>query len=108
MRQEFSAKTKVEAFNRAGGNCESCGAKLFVGNTEYDHQIPCGLGGGNDLGNCIVLCRSCHRNKTSRDDVPRIAKAKRNHQHNAGVKRPRTITRWRRFNGDIVFAERQR
>lgn len=108
MRSEFSAKTKVEAFTRCGGRCEKCTARLFPGNTEYDHSTACGIGGGNSVGNCVALCRACHRLKTSADDVPRIAKAKRNHRHNAGVKRPRTITRWRRFNGDIVFAERQR
>lgn len=108
MRQEFSAKTKVEAFALARGRCQNCTARLSVGNTEYDHVIPCAMGGGNGIDNVCVYCRSCHRQKTSGDDLPRIAKAKRNYRHNAGVKRPRTILSWRKFSGEPVRASRQR
>jgi 5-methylcytosine-specific restriction enzyme A len=107
-RQEFTAKTRVAAFLRAEGRCEDCSAQLSVGNTEYDHAIPCELGGDNDLRNCVVLCRSCHRAKTSRDDIPRIAKAKRNLRSTANIRKPRSITRWRRMDGTPVFATRER
>jgi 5-methylcytosine-specific restriction protein A len=87
LRHEFSAKTKVAAFERSRGNCEGCGAKLFAGNIEYDHQIPCGLGGDNSLENCIVRCRACHSTKTHKTDVPQIAKAKRRQRNHIGVKK---------------------
>lgn len=108
MRQEFPAKVKIAAFERANGRCERCTAKVGVGNVEYDHGIPCGLGGAASDANCIVLCKTCHRSKTSKDDVPRIAKAKRQQRYAAGIKKPRTITRWKRFGGTIVYADRQR
>jgi 5-methylcytosine-specific restriction endonuclease McrA len=111
MRAEFSAKTKVEAFALAKGRCQNCTARLSVGNTQYDHIIPCGLdsdGGDNSLGNCSCLCRNCHREKTSGADVPRIAKAKRNYKTTAGVRKPRTIVSWRKFSGEPVRASRQR
>lgn len=79
-RQEFTAKTKGLAFQRAGGCCEQCGIKLQAGRIEYDHRIPCALGGDNSLDNCVVLCYACHRSKTSCDDIPRIAKANRQHR----------------------------
>lgn len=106
MRKEFPAKVKVAAFERAGGHCESCTAKLFPGNTEYDHAIPCALGGDNTLDNCRVVCRACHRTKTSGEDIPRIAKGKRVRARHLGAKAksPRRFKKWRRFDGTIVHA----
>jgi len=107
-RPEFTARTKVEAFTRSGGRCEKCTARLSVGNTEYDHEIACGLGGDNDVRNCIVLCRSCHRAKTYQRDVPAIAKAKRNHRHTIGVRKPRSIFGWKSMSGEPRRATRER
>lgn len=107
-RNEFSAKVKVAAFNRANGHCERCTAKIGVGNVEYDHQLPCALGGEATEANCVVLCKTCHRSKTSKDDMPRIAKTKRLKRYTAGVKRPRSIRAWRRFGGAAVHASRER
>ena len=74
-RQEFSRKTKAEAFARAGGKCENCGVKIRPGNgPEYDHIIPDAVDGGNDLTNCKVLCVNCHGVKTNKSDKPAIAK----------------------------------
>lgn len=108
MRLEFSAKTKVQSFTRANGRCECCGARLGPGNTEYDHAIACELGGDNSESNCVVLCKTCHRLKTSKDDVPNIARAKRRQRRNAGIKKPRTIRAWKKFNGEPVYAGRER
>lgn len=111
MRREFSAKVKAAAALRANGHCENpnCGRKLLhSGDFHYDHEIPDALGGEPTLSNCRVLCRSCHKVKTSVDDVPRIAKSKRNYRRNAGIKKPRTITAWRKFNGTAVYASRER
>lgn len=108
-RQEFSARTKVEAFAAAMGRCQSCGVKLTPATgTEYDHSTACALGGDNSITNIVVLCRNCHGTKTSRDDMPRIAKAKRNERSRAGIRKPRTMTRWRKMSGQPVFATRER
>lgn len=80
-RLEFSATTKRKAFDRAmanGGLCECrCGAALQPPKVEYDHRIPCALGGDNSIANCMVLTAACHRTKTANEDVPRIRKADR-------------------------------
>lgn len=79
-RREFSKKTRIEVFARAGGRCEKCEAKLKVGEGEYDHILPCALGGDNDASNAALLCVPCHRGvgaKTS-DDIKAISKTKRN------------------------------
>jgi len=89
-RAEFSKRTKLQAFDRAGGRCELCGVKLSVGYIEYDHAIPCVLGGEATLDNCVVACRSCHRLKTSSKDIPIIAKSNRQRAKHIGIKRGRS------------------
>jgi hypothetical protein len=42
--------------------------------SEFDHQIPVALGGGDDPENNVHLCAACHREKTNAD-VKVIAKA---------------------------------
>ena len=78
MRLEFAKKTKVQAFDRCAGSCESCGVKLSAATgVEYDHIIRCELRPDNGLDNCSVLCRNCHADKTNGFDIPQAAKGKR-------------------------------
>jgi 5-methylcytosine-specific restriction protein A len=115
MRREFSKQVKRDAFARAEGYCEGmpyggerCPVKLTLGKYHYDHVIPDGLGGEPILDNCAVLCVACHKDKTTTKDVPAIAKTKRIQDGQKGIKKPRTIRAWRKFNGAAVFAERER
>ena len=110
MRREFPDKIKAAAFLRAKGCCEQCnsGVKLRTGDMFYDHRIADGLDGEPTLSNCQVLCRSHHDVKTRKHDVPAIAKAKRRERRNIGIKKPRTIRSWRKFNGTPVYADRER
>lgn len=110
-RKEFSAKTKEVAAVRANGKCEECGRRLLYGEHkfEFDHIIPLGLGGLSDDGNIRVVCKSCHLDKTTKVDVPAIAKAKRNFRRAAGIKknsRPIPGSRnspWqKKFDGRII------
>lgn len=84
-RRNFSRQTKLAAWDRCGGYCESCKQKI-IGVAEYDHRIPDALDGEPTLENCTVLCVRCHRMKTSKLDVPAIAKGKRIEKKRAGVK----------------------
>jgi 5-methylcytosine-specific restriction protein A len=87
VRTEFSAKIKILAFERSGGHCESCSAKLFPGNVEFDHVNPDGLTGTATLDNCAAVCRACHKTKTKRD-VANIARAKRRERKHIGIRKP--------------------
>jgi len=108
MRKEFSTKTKALAFQRANGRCEECGFRLTPGKIEYDHIRADGLLGDNALGNCAVLCISCHRHKTSRD-VSNIAKAKRMQARHISAHTSRSplpfgrASKWKRkLTGEVV------
>lgn len=90
-RREFPAKVRVAAFQRANGHCEGCTAHLVPGKFAYDHQLPDWLGGEPVLSNCRVLCDACHGAKTSGEDVPRIAKTKRQRAKHAGIRPPAQI-----------------
>ena len=86
-RAEFSKKTKLQAYERSGGRCEECTAKLYPGRTEFDHRTPCALGGDNSLGNIVCVCSGCHSLKTRKQDIPRIAKSNRQRAKHIGIKR---------------------
>jgi|GEM_PF-893617 len=95
-RREFPAKVKDAAWKRSDGHCEigrvphmpevGCGRKLATGDIHYDHINPDGLTGEPVLDNCAVLCRSCHKIKTTTHDVPVIARAKRRQRLAIGIK----------------------
>lgn len=108
MRHEFSKRTKLEAFTRCNGRCEGCGCLLRPGRFDYDHENPDAFGGPATLANCLVLCSECHRAKTSRRDIPAIAKSNRIRARQAGIKKPRKITGWKKMNGAPVYAGRER
>ena len=84
MRQEFPSKVKLAAWERCGGKCEQCLTRI-IGRADYDHIIPDALGGEPVIDNCQVLCPKCHRLKSATEDVPRIAKAKRQQRKAIGA-----------------------
>jgi 5-methylcytosine-specific restriction endonuclease McrA len=108
MRNEFTKQVKLAAYERAAGHCEVCSAPLAGKPVEYDHIVARAFGGAGELDNCCVACRNCHRDKTTTFDMPAIAKGRRIRLRQAGICKPRTITAWRRFNGSIVRAPRER
>lgn len=105
-RKEFTKKTKQEAYARSNGKCENadCGVAFSPSNpAEYDHITEAYFDGDNSLINCEVLCRSCHRAKTS-NRAAVVAKSRRLVQKQANIKPKRQGFRgWRKFNGEIVW-----
>lgn len=92
-RMEFTRRTMREALDRSKGFCEGilsdgtrCNANLWQKPRHFDHVIPCGIGGTNELSNCQCLCVVCHGAKTAKIDVPIIAKAKRISDKHQGIK----------------------
>jgi len=73
------------------GLCAACTKKIDAGKGwDIDHILPLALGGTNEPHNLQILCRSCHRSKTSLSDIPRIAKTKRLKARHLGARAPST------------------
>lgn len=89
-RAEFSTRTKLKAWTRATGpdgkqrcECDECGGLdntqgllICMRGPNYDHDLPCAMGGDNSLENCRCLSWACHQRKTTEVDVPRITKTR--------------------------------
>jgi 5-methylcytosine-specific restriction protein A len=91
--------------DKTNDNCASCGNPAKPG--QCDHIIPLILGGKHAESNMQWLCIPCHKLKTARD-VKIKAKVARVRKRNLGIRKPRTMTRWRKFNGEVVNAGRSR
>lgn len=107
MRQEFSKRTKLAAWQRCGGKCECCGQKIISG-VEYDHIIEATLGGDNSLENCRVMSAKCHARKTS-ERRPDIDKTRRGFEKRIGARKKSKpmpfgrASKWKKkINGDVV------
>jgi len=129
-RPEFSRRTKLAAYERAGGpdnpRCE-CDRALEVQNgtvpgcsgqpittsdpAEYHHieeaESGCGVERWDYLRsveNCACVRRSCHRLITSKGTAPKIAKSRRQRAMQARAKTPKRKFRgWRRLDGSPVW-----
>ena len=90
-RPTFSTSFRLSLFLKGKGNCSACSQKIEAGKAwDIDHILPLALGGTNEPDNLQVLCRPCHRAKTTRSDVPRIAKTKRLKARHFGARAPST------------------
>jgi 5-methylcytosine-specific restriction endonuclease McrA len=107
-RVEFTKATKLAAFRRALGRCEGCGGLLVPGKFHYDHRNPSVFSGDASLENCSCLCVGCHGAKTTKQDIPTIAKSNRLRFRAAGIRPDRTIRAWRKFDGTPVYKSRER
>lgn len=94
MRLEFSKQTMREALTRSNGLCEGllpdgsrCNVNLWQKPRHFDHIIPAAIGGDNSLTNCAVLCVPCHLEKTTKRDIPIIAKSKRVSDRHNGIRK---------------------
>lgn len=106
--QAIPPRVKIRVFDRAGKRCEEC-TLLIVGKLrpEYDHKIALINGGKHCESNLQLLCSECHKAKTRSDVAEKSVMAKKRLKA-AGIKKPRTLTSWRRFDGSVVNAGRVR
>jgi 5-methylcytosine-specific restriction protein A len=104
-------RVKLRIWMRAGGCCQGCGRRIRPGERwDIDHTVALCNGGEHREGNfqvmAIDIC-GCHKRKTAAD-VAEKRRIDRNRKRHAGIKKPRTITTWRRFDGTPVYAGRER
>lgn len=86
IRLEFPNRVKVAAADRAKGICQCCKLPTVGKKIHFDHILPAALGGEPTLANCQVLCEACHKEKTGKEDIPRIRKADRQKRAALGIK----------------------
>lgn len=88
MRRRLSTRVRLELFLAAHGRCNACDRLLTPGTRwEIDHIVPLALGGADTDDNLQVLCSPCHSEKTTRRDVPAIAKTERIRARHLGALR---------------------
>jgi 5-methylcytosine-specific restriction endonuclease McrA len=97
---------KVAAWNRANGLCNWCGKPVAAdgSDVQWDHDIPRELSADDSADNLAPLHVRCHAQKTSGEDIPRIAKAKRQEKLTRPKQRkPSGFNGWRKMNGEPVW-----
>lgn len=98
----------VRIFERYEGKCYLTGVKIRPGDKwEVEHVIALINGGENRESNMAPALVGAHKVKT-RDDMRIKSKNARVRKRHVGIRKPRTIRAWRKFNGEPVYAGRQR
>lgn len=101
-------RVKVRVFERYGGRCYLSTRLIRAGEAwECDHIIALCNGGEHRESNLAPALVGAHQVKTCAD-VAEKADAYRKRTNHLGIKKPRTIRSWRKFNGEIVHAGRER
>lgn len=89
-RRRATAHEKRIVGARAKWRCEGC-QQLLDETFECDHRVPLWAGGDDTLDALQALCATCHRKKTVREEVERLARLRRVHAR--GVHAPLVCTR---------------
>lgn len=101
-------RVRLRVFERYGGRCYLSGRKIMSGDRwDVEHIKAISLGGENRESNLAPALTAPHKIKTRADRAAK-KKADRIRKRHLGIKSPRKITRWRRFDGSIVEASRDR
>ena len=88
-RPTFSTSFRLSLFLKRKSTCAGCSQKMEAGKVwDIDHILPLALGGAIEPDNLQILCRPCHRAKTTQSDVPRLAKTKRLKARHLGARAP--------------------
>ena len=102
-------RVRLRVFYRDSGICQ-CGCQRLIHAGEKwqtDHRIALVNGGENRESNLRTLLAKHHATKT-KADVAEKSRVYRKRSSHLGIKKPRAITRWRRFDGSIREAGRER
>jgi 5-methylcytosine-specific restriction endonuclease McrA len=111
-RKHISTKARTAFFLQRKGICYLCGGAVRPGELwDIEHVIALELGGADDETNWEVAHKKCHAPKT-KDDVGKIAKAKRREARHLGAKVSRTPMPFgrkskfkRKMDGTVVLRE---
>jgi 5-methylcytosine-specific restriction protein A len=101
-------RVRLRVFERYNGVCYLSGRKIMPGDKwQIEHPQALINGGENRESNMAPALDQPHKVKSAQD-VKQKAKNDRVRKRHIGIKKPRTMTRWRRFDGSIREAGRER
>jgi 5-methylcytosine-specific restriction enzyme A len=102
-------RVRLRIFDRYNGRCQcGCNREIRPGEAwDLEDTIAIINGGERRESNMKPWLSEHHRDKT-RNDVAEKAMVYRKRAAHVGIRKPRTITAWRKFNGDIVRVTRER
>lgn len=107
-RKPLTRSQRAKLFETNGGLCHLCLLRIQAGERwDVEHIQALGLGGTDDITNMKPAHVKCHQGKTSGEQTI-MAKADRQKWFHMGIKRPRSIRAWRKFNGEPVYVDRER
>ncbi len=106
--QAIPPSVRDRVFTRADERCAICTLQIKGGlRPAIDHIVALINGGENREFNLQLLCVPCHQRKT-KVDVGEKSTVYRKRLKDRGIRKPRTMTTWRKFDGTIVRAEKDR
>ena len=106
--EKIPDRVKLRIWSRENGLCHLSGRRILPGDKyEFEHVRALALGGEHRESNIALALVAQHKIKSA-DDRKQQAKSDRVIKRHHGIKKPRSITRWRRFDGSIVTASRER
>lgn len=101
-------RVKLRVFEKYGGVCYLSGRKITAGDRwEVEHIVALCNGGEHRESNMAPALSAPHKIKSAADMALKSKNYKTRAKH-IGVKKRRSITSWRKFNGDIVRAGKER
>lgn len=102
-------RVRLRVLERDQGCCRGpCERKLRPGDAhQTDHIVALVNGGENRERNLQTLCDWCHKEKTGDDVAEKSAVYDKRVKH-LGIRKPRSILGWRKFDGTPVRATRER
>lgn len=101
-------RVRARVFEAHRGVCHLSKRRIRAGEAwECDHIVALCNGGEHRESNLAPALSEPHKIKT-KADVREKAKVARIRKRHIGIKKPRTIRAWRKFSGEIVFADRSR
>ncbi|HEX5242809.1 MAG TPA: hypothetical protein VFW23_06050 [Tepidisphaeraceae bacterium] len=102
-------RVRLRIFDRYGGRCQcGCNRKIMVGEAwDAEDEIAVINGGERRESNLRPFLREHHKAKTA-SDVAIKSKTYRVRSRHFGIKKRPSFRGWRKFDGTVVYAERDR
>ena len=96
-RMKLTPTKRLQVLLNGNGRCYLCQAKI-ADVFEIEHPIPHALGVPERLEDLRPVCVPCHQTKTRTQDIPQIAKSKRQEKLRLDVPRTKSAA-WRGSRG---------